>query len=52
MNHDDHDVDDGVDDVVDDDGDYDDHYDFYPGYTALCTECLCKGIPNFQKSVK
>jgi hypothetical protein len=30
-----------------DDGDYDDHFDFAPGETALCTECLCKGMPNF-----
>jgi hypothetical protein len=27
-----------------DDGDYDDPYDIAPGDTALCTECLCKGM--------
>ena len=34
------------------DGDYDDYnyFDFAPGDTALCTECLCKGKSNFQKS--
>ena len=35
------------------DGDYDDYYDFYeitPGDTALCTECLCKGMHKFKKS--
>jgi hypothetical protein len=33
-----------------DDGDYDDSFDIAPGDTALCTECLCKGKSNFQKS--
>ena len=37
-----------------DDGDYDDYGNYYsdiaPGDTALCTECLCKGKSNFQKS--
>ena len=27
-----------------DDGDYDDSLEFAPGDTALCTECLCKGM--------
>ena len=28
-----------------DDGEYDDNtYEFSPGDTALCTECLCKGM--------
>ena len=27
-----------------DDGDYDDYDEFGPGDTALCTECLCKGM--------
>ena len=26
------------------DGDYDDEWDIAPGDTALCTECLCKGM--------
>ena len=34
------------------DGDYDDYfYDFAPGDTALCTECLCKGMSKFEKSI-
>ena len=33
------------------DGDYDDSLDFAPGDTALCTECLCKGMSKFEKSI-
>jgi hypothetical protein len=33
------------------DGDYDDNGDFAPGDTALCTECLCKGMSKFEKSI-
>jgi hypothetical protein len=32
-----------------DDGDYDDSWEFGPGDTALCTECLCKGMYKFKK---
>ena len=32
-----------------DDDDYDDYWDFPPGDTALCTECLCKGMYKFKK---
>ena len=28
----------------DNDGDYDDNDDIAPGETALCVECLCKGM--------
>ena len=31
------------------DGDYDDDLDIAPGDTALCTECLCKGMKKFKK---
>ena len=31
------------------DGDYDDSSEFGPGDTALCTECLCKGMSKFKK---
>ena len=33
------------------DGDYNDYdyYDIAPGATALCTECLCKGMHKFKK---
>ena len=31
------------------DGDYDDFFDFGPGDTALCTECLCKGMYRSKK---
>ena len=31
------------------DGDYDDNWDIAPGDTALCTECLCKGMKKFKK---
>ena len=31
------------------DGDYDDWNEIVPGNTALCTECLCKGISKFEK---
>ena len=33
------------------DGDYDDYWDIAPGDTALCTECLCKGMSKFEKSI-
>jgi hypothetical protein len=33
------------------DGDYDDYFDIAPGDTALCTECLCKGMNKFDKSI-
>ena len=36
------------------DGDYDDqdyYYEFAPGDTALCTECQCKGMSKFEKSI-
>ena len=33
-----------------DDGEIDyDWYEFPPGDTALCTECLCKGMYKFKK---
>ena len=32
-----------------DDGDYHDYHDFAPGDTALCTECLCKGMYRYKK---
>jgi hypothetical protein len=31
------------------DGDYDDDDDIAPGDTALCTECLCKGMHKFKE---
>jgi hypothetical protein len=31
------------------DGDYDDSLDIAPGDTALCTECLCKGMYKYKK---
>ena len=33
------------------DGDYDDYFDIAPGDTALCTECLCKGIHKLKKDL-
>ena len=33
----------------DGDGDYDDTWEFAPGDTALCTECLCKGMYKYKK---
>ena len=33
------------------DGDYDDSWEFGPGDTALCTECLCKGMSKYEKSI-
>ena len=33
------------------DGDYDDNLEIAPGDTTLCTECLCKGIRKFEKSI-
>ena len=30
-------------------GNYDDSWEFGPGDTALCTECLCKGMHKFKK---
>jgi hypothetical protein len=33
------------------DGDYDDYLDIAPGETALCTECLCKGMSKFRPSL-
>ena len=32
-------------------GNYDDSWEFAPGDTALCTECLCKGMSKFEKSI-
>jgi hypothetical protein len=32
-----------------DDGDYDDLLEIAPGDTALCTECLCKGMYKFKQ---
>ena len=29
--------------------DYDDPWDIAPGDTALCTECLCKGMYKYKK---
>ena len=28
---------------------YDDSWEFAPGDTALCKECLCKGMHKFKK---
>ena len=36
----------------DHDGDYDDFYDIAPGDTALCTECLCKGMYVHCRSIR
>ena len=33
------------------DGDYDDWLEIAPGNTALCTECLCKGMSKYEKSI-
>ena len=33
------------------DGDYDDGNEIAPGDTALCTECLCKGMSKYEKSI-
>jgi hypothetical protein len=30
-------------------GNYDDSWEFAPGDTALCTECLFKGMHKFKK---
>ena len=30
---------------------YDENFDIAPGDTGLCTECLCKGMSKFEKSI-